>query len=83
MVSRRRTDDSADAGNGSWHAPFGHLIRIREEKDRARAIAALLPVREARVTFPGNIMGVTGEHIEALKREKIPFEYVSKTANGQ
>jgi len=80
MVSRRRTD-TADAGNGSCHAPFGHLIRIREDKDRARAIAALLAVREARVTFPGNIMG--GEHIEALKREKIPFEYVSKTANGQ
>lgn len=63
--------------------PQLHLIRIREQKNRERAIMVFLRVPEARVTLPGNIMGVSADHIEALEREGIPFSYVSKSPHGQ
>jgi hypothetical protein len=61
-----------------------HLIRIPDEATQARAIAVFHKVPFTRVRLPGNLMGVTDEHISALKQANIPFEYVSKEpANGQ
>ncbi len=57
-----------------------HLIRLRDRDDRKRAIKAFLNVRDERVVLPGHQMIVTEEHIRALQREQIPFEYLSKTA---
>jgi len=54
---------------------FGvYLIRIKNREDRARAIWALLKVRETRQVYPGNLWGVTEAHVKTLKREGIPFE---------
>jgi hypothetical protein len=69
-----------------WEDVMGsvHLIRIPDEKDRIRAIGPLSEVQITRVRLPGDIFGVTDEHIEALKKANIPFQYVSKEpANGQ
>jgi hypothetical protein len=55
-----------------------HLIRIPDEEDDVRAIAAFRRVPITRVRFPGNVMGVTSEHIAELKKDKIPFQYLSK-----
>ncbi len=55
-----------------------HLIRISDEEDEIRAIAAFRRVPITRVRFPGNIIGVTSEHIAELKKDKIPFQYISK-----
>jgi hypothetical protein len=62
--------------------PGSHLIRIREQ-EWERAFTAFLRVPAARVTFPGNVMGVTEQHIRALKEEGIPFEYVSQAPNRE
>jgi hypothetical protein len=59
------------------------LIRIEDEKDQERALGVFLRVRAARVTFPGDIMGVTEEHIRALEQAHIRFQYVSKAPNGR
>ncbi len=55
-----------------------HLIRIPDEEDQIRAIAAFRRVPLTRVRFPDDIMGVTSEHIAELKKDKIPFQYISK-----
>jgi hypothetical protein len=55
-----------------------HLIRFKDHEAGVRAIGAWRAVRVNRVRFPGDIHGVTNEHISALKKAKIPFLYVSK-----
>jgi hypothetical protein len=55
-----------------------HLIRIPDKEVQKRAITVLSEVQITRVRFPGDIMGVTDEHIQALKKANIPFQYVSK-----
>lgn len=67
-----------------------HLIRFPDRESRLRAIEVFFAVRQTRVMFPGDVMGVTGEHITALEQAvpPVPFEYVSQTAplvplNGQ
>jgi hypothetical protein len=60
-----------------------HLIHIGDRKARERALEEFLKVREPWVSFPKNVLGVTTEHIEALRNNSISFDYVSKTApNG-
>lgn len=59
-----------------------HLIRLRARDNRKRAIKAFLNVRDERVVLPGHQMVVTDEHIRALEREQIPFEFVSNTASN-
>ena len=60
-----------------------HLIHIAERKAREQALKEFLKVREPWVSFPRNVLGVTAEHIEALRDKNISFDYVSKTApNG-
>ena len=61
-----------------------YLIKIPNEKDRVRSFGPLSEVQIARVRLPGDLFGVTDEHIEALKKANIPFQYVSKEpVNGQ
>ncbi len=55
-----------------------HLIRIPDKEARKQAIAVFREVSVTRVRLPGDIMGVTDEHIQALKKANIPFQYVSK-----
>src|SRR5437868_2400262 len=69
----------AGQGNGLC----AHLIRIADQKARERALSAFRGVREARLRFPGHVMGVTDEHLRILKMEKIPFEYLSKAPHGK
>ena len=60
-----------------------HSIRIPNLEDRKRAIMLFLDVPATRLILPGHDMVVTDDHIAALKRAKIPFEYLSPTnANG-
>ncbi len=57
--------------------PAGYVIRIPKKKDRLRAIEALMKVKETRHVFTEHRWLVTEEHIEALKREGIPYEDVT------
>lgn len=60
-----------------------HLIRIVRPEDRPKALAAFRGIRESRTRFPGDIMGVSDDHVRALEREGISFEYISKVPHGQ
>jgi len=55
-----------------------HLIHIPDRNARGRAIWAFLDVREAWMSFRGNVLGVTTEHVQALEKKQIPFQYLSK-----
>ncbi len=68
---------------GLGNSRCGHLIRSVEKQARERALSAFRGVREARLRFPGHVMGVTDEHLRVLKMEKIPFEYLSKAPHGE
>ncbi len=56
------------------------MIRFPRKEDRLRALEAFLEVREAYVVFADRVLGVTEEHVKALKQAVPPidFEYVSK-----
>jgi hypothetical protein len=61
-----------------------HLIKFPDRESRVRAIGVFRDVQVTRVRFPGDIMGVADEHIQALTKANIPFQYVSKEpANGK
>lgn len=61
-----------------------HLIRIDDREARERAIKAFLDVRAEWLGFPGNVYGVSSDHIEALKKSGIPFQDAStRNGNGQ
>lgn len=60
-----------------------HLIRIVKPEDRPKALAAFRGIRESRTRFPNDIMGVGDDHVRALERERISFEYVSKDPHEQ
>jgi len=55
-----------------------HLIRIPDKESRIRALAIFGRIQKNRVRLPGDIMGVTGEHVQVLRDAQIPFEFVSK-----
>ena len=52
-----------------------HLIHIGDGSERKRAIEAFLEVPETWTSFPGNVLGVTGKHLEALQRATPPIRY--------
>ena len=56
-----------------------HLIRFPDRQERLRALDAFLDVPASRLVLPGHRMVVTNEHIEALERANIAFEYISQT----
>src|SRR5688500_12633847 len=62
------------------------LIHIDDREDRKRAIRAFLDVPESWASFPGNVLGVTSKHIEAMQRlvPPVKFESAKKAhLNGQ
>jgi hypothetical protein len=60
-----------------------HSIRIANREDRKRAIMLFLDVSATRLVLPGHDMVVTDDHIVALERAGIPFEYLSPSSpNG-
>lgn len=60
-----------------------HLIRIPQREDRIKAIRVWRQVNKTRVRLPDDVMGVEDEHVQALRRAGIPFEFLSKEPNGQ
>lgn len=61
-----------------------HLIRIPDREDRKRAIKAFMDVPFSWMSFPDNVLGITGEHLKALQSQSIPFEETHRSArNGQ
>ena len=62
------------------------LIHIGNRDDRKRAITAWLDVRGNYIRLPGDLFGVTGEHIRALEVADPPVTFTRATkehANGQ
>jgi hypothetical protein len=60
-----------------------HLIRFPNQKEHRRAIEALLEVPLEYLALPGPQFVLTQEHIKALEKAKVRFEYLSRTApNG-
>jgi hypothetical protein len=57
-----------------------HLIRFPNLKEHRRGLMALLSVPWESLGLPGLQMVVRTEHIQALERAKVRFEYLSKTA---
>jgi hypothetical protein len=63
-----------------------HLIHIGDVEDMKRAIEVFIGVPEAWTSFPGNVLGITGKHLDALRRVTPPikFETAQKAhLNGQ
>ena len=56
-----------------------HLIRFPHLKEHRRGLVALLSVPRESLGLPDLQMVVTTEHIRALERAKVRFEYLSKT----
>jgi hypothetical protein len=59
-----------------------HFIRIPDREARKQAIKAFMGVRENWVCFPGNLYGLTTEHVQALERDQVPFERIPKVARA-
>jgi hypothetical protein len=83
MKGRKGKHGQRDKVKAVRDIPRSHLIRFPDMQDWEMALYAFLRVPFARVTFPGNILGVTEEHIRVLKEEGIPFEYVSQAPDGE
>ena len=52
-----------------------HLIYIGDKAERERAMQAFLSVPESWTRFPGNILGVTEKHVNALTQAVPPIKY--------
>ena len=52
-----------------------HLIHIGDTQERLRALEVFLDVPETWARFPGNVLGVTGKHIEALRNANPPIQF--------
>jgi hypothetical protein len=72
-VGARRGEQAASA----LPNPHAHLIRIPEREAMKRAIAVLGEVRVPYCGFTDSRLLVVTEHLEALRREAIPFEELS------
>lgn len=51
------------------------LIHIGDREERKRAIQVFLDVPKTWSSFPGNVLGVTGKHLEALQHAEPPIKY--------
>ena len=76
VATNGKSADSA-APTGRVRASI-HLIRIPDVESRKRAFHVLLATQESWVRIPGNVMGVSTRQLEALTRDHIPFDWVSK-----
>lgn len=52
-----------------------HLIHIGDQKEMRRAIEVFLEVPDSWMSFPGNVLGISGKHLEALQRAMPPVKY--------
>ena len=52
-----------------------HIIHIGDRKEMERAIEAFLDVRESWLSFPGNVLGITGTHLDALRHANPPVQF--------
>jgi hypothetical protein len=59
------------------NAPRAYLIRITDREARLRALEAFGEIPVPYHGFTDYQMLVTREHVEALRREAIPFEVLS------
>ncbi len=63
-----------------------HLIHIGDREERKRAIEVFLDVPETWTSFPGNVLGITGKHLDAMRKANPPIQFeIAKKAhlNGQ
>jgi hypothetical protein len=64
-----------------------HLIHIGDREERKRAMRAFVDVPENWVSLPGNILGVTSKHLDALRGLNPPVQFETATKahalNGQ
>ena len=62
-----------------------HMIQFPNREEHKRGLWAVLQVPQLEsVGLPDLVMVVEDAHIKALKREKVKFNYLSKTAaNGK
>jgi hypothetical protein len=63
-------------GQADTFAPHAHLIHIPDRAARLRANLVLGRVQVPHCCFSDNRYLVTNEHLDALRREAIPFELV-------
>jgi hypothetical protein len=56
-----------------------HLIRIPDREARIPAFQTLVDLEEMWVRLRGNLFGVSTKQVEALEKNGIDFEWVSKT----
>ena len=70
-------EDTVRTASEAMLVPQAHLIRIADQEARRRAITVLGRAREPYCGFTDYRLLVTDEHLNALKREAIPFEVVS------
>jgi hypothetical protein len=64
-------------GKREEFVPHAHLIRIADREARLRAIMVLGEVRVPYIGLPDFNWLVVNEHIDALRREGIPYEALS------
>lgn len=71
---------SSNEGDGSMPAQRGsiHLVRLADVEARKRAFHALIATGESWVRLPGNVLGISTRQVEALQKEHVPFDWVSK-----
>jgi hypothetical protein len=60
-----------------------HLIRFPNRKERVRAIHPLYSVPREFAVITGPQFVVTDEHIQALEKAKVHFEYLSLTRRNR
>jgi hypothetical protein len=75
MAKKPKKNQEPEATPPTFHA---HLIRIADTQARRRAIMVLGEVREPYCGFPDYQMLVTNRHLDALRKEAIPFELLSE-----
>ncbi len=73
-ASSSESKASAEASAPTWRV---HLIRIADREAMNRAVMTLGDVRVAYCGFPDSRLLVANEHIDALRREGIPFDQLS------
>jgi hypothetical protein len=74
----RRPLDSLSPGSADLlQMPRAYLIRIAKRQDRERAIVAFMHVPSARCRFSDYRYLVTREHIMALQKAGIAFDYMT------
>jgi hypothetical protein len=59
-----------------------YLIRVPNDEDQERALVAFRQVREAVHSVAEDEFLVTGEHLKALRKARVPFEDITEAAGN-